>query len=250
MDPVARALTHLVVEPEHRSGLGPPRSARAGSSEGATAVELRYTLDEFDAPPAEENDFLPGGSGYADYAAHEAYYWPYYGIEPGGGPVGGQCKRPSSPTISCPRARSGVRRGEHVHATDGEIGKVEGLVVEPAHGHVTHVLLQEGHLWGRKQVAIPDGRGAAHRRRRHRELDQTRDREPSRGRPHRTELVATLSRHQHEPTPDTAGLEEPVRLGRLLERQRPHSDAQCEDPVLGLDPQPVELVPHAGVMRT
>jgi sporulation protein YlmC with PRC-barrel domain len=42
-----------------------------------------------------------------------------------------------------------------VHATDGEIGKVEGLVVDPAHGHVTHVLLQEGHLWGRKEVAIP-----------------------------------------------------------------------------------------------
>ncbi len=27
----------------------------------------------------------------------------------------------------------------------------------PARGHVTHVLLQEGHLWGRKDVAIPVG---------------------------------------------------------------------------------------------
>ena len=54
-----------------------------------------------------------------------------------------------------PPGEVGVRRGDRVHATDGEIGKVEGLVVEPAHGHVTHVLLQEGHLWGRKQVAIP-----------------------------------------------------------------------------------------------
>jgi sporulation protein YlmC with PRC-barrel domain len=42
-----------------------------------------------------------------------------------------------------------------VQAADGEIGKVEGLVVEPTRGHVTHILLQEGHLWGRKQVAIP-----------------------------------------------------------------------------------------------
>ena len=30
-------------------------------------------------------------------------------------------------------------------------------MVEPTHGHVTHVLLQEGHLWGRKEVAIPIG---------------------------------------------------------------------------------------------
>jgi len=42
-----------------------------------------------------------------------------------------------------------------VHATDGAIGHVEGLVINPGNYHVTHVLLQEGHLWGRKEVAIP-----------------------------------------------------------------------------------------------
>jgi sporulation protein YlmC with PRC-barrel domain len=42
-----------------------------------------------------------------------------------------------------------------VHATDGDIGRVEGLVIDPRNHHVTHVLLQEGHLWGRKEVAIP-----------------------------------------------------------------------------------------------
>ena len=50
-----------------------------------------------------------------------------------------------------------MRRGEHVHATDGHIGKVQGLVIDPESHHVTHVLLQEGHLWGRKEVAIPIG---------------------------------------------------------------------------------------------
>jgi uncharacterized protein YrrD len=48
-----------------------------------------------------------------------------------------------------------VRRGEHVHATDGGIGRVKGLVIDPRNHHVTHVLLQEGHLWGRKEAAIP-----------------------------------------------------------------------------------------------
>jgi hypothetical protein len=50
-----------------------------------------------------------------------------------------------------------VRRGEHVHATDGAIGRVQGLVIDPGDHHVTHVLLDEGHLWGQKMVAIPVG---------------------------------------------------------------------------------------------
>jgi hypothetical protein len=48
-----------------------------------------------------------------------------------------------------------VRRGDRVHATDGEIGEVKGLVIDRGSYHVTHVLLQEGHLFGRKEVAIP-----------------------------------------------------------------------------------------------
>jgi sporulation protein YlmC with PRC-barrel domain len=54
-----------------------------------------------------------------------------------------------------PLGEVAVRRGEHVHATDGHIGKVQGLVIDPQNHHVTHVLLQEGHFWGHKQVAIP-----------------------------------------------------------------------------------------------
>jgi sporulation protein YlmC with PRC-barrel domain len=48
-----------------------------------------------------------------------------------------------------------VRRGEHVEATDGPIGQVKGLVIDPSDHHVTHILLDEGHLWGEKTVAIP-----------------------------------------------------------------------------------------------
>ena len=48
-----------------------------------------------------------------------------------------------------------VRRGEHVFATDGAIGRVRGLVIHPDDHCVTHVLLDEGHLWGQKRVAVP-----------------------------------------------------------------------------------------------
>ena len=48
-----------------------------------------------------------------------------------------------------------ISPGDHVHALDGEIGEVQGFLVDPDDHHVTHVLLKEGHLWGRKEVAIP-----------------------------------------------------------------------------------------------
>lgn len=154
VDPVAREVTHLVIEPEHRSGLGrlvPLDLVDSGTGE----VRLRCTLEEFEKlPHAEETDFLPGGSGYQDYAQHEAYYWPYYGLEGGADPAVANASGILT-RETLPPGEVGVRRGETVHATNGEIGKVEGLVVEPTHGHVTHVLLKEGHLWGRKQVAIP-----------------------------------------------------------------------------------------------
>jgi hypothetical protein len=58
---------------------------------------------------------------------------------------------------SVPLGEVEVRHRDCVHATDGEIGLVEGLVIDPGNHQVTHVLLQEGHLWGRKEVAIPIG---------------------------------------------------------------------------------------------
>ncbi len=156
VDPVARTLTHLVIEPEHRSGLGRlvPLDLVTPDPDG---VQIDCTIDEFDAlPHAEENDFLPGGSGYEDYEAHEAYYWPYFGIEGAAEPlVANASAIVTHDTL--PPGEVGIRRGDRVHASDGEIGRVEGLVVDPRQGHVTHVLLQEGHLWGRKEVAIPIG---------------------------------------------------------------------------------------------
>ena len=154
VDPVALSLTHLVVEPVHRSGLGRLVPLALVEADG-TSVRLRCTSEQLRALPlAEETDFLPGGSGYEDYAAHEAFYWPYFGLEGGGSSfvtnASGIVTRDALPP-----GEVGVRRGERVHARDGEIGKVEGLVVDPSQGLVTHVLLQEGHLWGRKQVAIP-----------------------------------------------------------------------------------------------
>ena len=48
-----------------------------------------------------------------------------------------------------------VHRGTHVEATDGYVGKVDEFVVNPENGHITHLVMREGHLWGQKDVIIP-----------------------------------------------------------------------------------------------
>jgi sporulation protein YlmC with PRC-barrel domain len=68
----------------------------------------------------------------------------------------GEPKAPQEVTVdSVPYGEVEVHRDLTVLATDGEIGQVEGLVVESGGHHVTHVLLQKGRMWGHKEVAIP-----------------------------------------------------------------------------------------------
>ncbi|HUZ42042.1 MAG TPA: hypothetical protein VMU68_11710 [Acidimicrobiales bacterium] len=166
VDPVARALTHLVVEAKHRQGMGHLVPIDLVSSSGAE-IHLRCTVTQFEElDDAEETQFLPGARGQWGYGQDQMLSHPYYGLGMSGigvtGMMGGMGigMSPSPQPITSDRVPVGeveVRRGEHVHATDGSIGQVQGLVVDLHDHHVTHVLLDEGHLWGKKRVAIPIG---------------------------------------------------------------------------------------------
>jgi hypothetical protein len=54
-----------------------------------------------------------------------------------------------------PAGELAVRRGARVEATDGHVGHVDEFVVNPENGHITHLVMREGHLWGRRDVIIP-----------------------------------------------------------------------------------------------
>jgi sporulation protein YlmC with PRC-barrel domain len=56
-----------------------------------------------------------------------------------------------------PSGHLAVRGDQHVHSTDGEVGKIRAVMVDADSGQATHILLQEGHLWGKHEVAIPWG---------------------------------------------------------------------------------------------
>jgi sporulation protein YlmC with PRC-barrel domain len=160
IDPVGMIVTHLVVEPKHRRG--PGRLVSLDLVDATTpTVQLgcdRAAFAELEA--AEETQFLPGPV-FGGYGLGQLLSWPYYGLGSGGtsrGRLGGEGLVYQAVTYDkVPLGEVAIRRGERVHATDGEIGRVEGLVLDPADRQVTHVLLQEGHLWGRRTVAIPIG---------------------------------------------------------------------------------------------
>ena len=162
IDPVSQTLTHLVVDPKHGQKVGRLVPVDLVESTEQT-IRLRCTTAEFDAlEQAEEKQFLPGARGRWGYGQAQMMSWPYYGLGGMGmGGIGmlGVATMGASPEVitrdRVPVGEVEVRRGEHVHATDGDIGRVQGLVVDPADHHVTHILLDEGHLWGKKEVAIP-----------------------------------------------------------------------------------------------
>jgi hypothetical protein len=151
VDPLSETVTHLIVEPRHRHArarLVPVAMIDADDAE----LRLRCSAVTFHAlQHAQETDFLP----VRDTPPTEYPYaglggaltmlpWPYYA--------------PAHEVRTHERIPPGeveIRRGEHLHATDGTIGKVDGLIVGHEGEHVTHVLLQEGHLWGTRQVTIP-----------------------------------------------------------------------------------------------
>jgi sporulation protein YlmC with PRC-barrel domain len=153
IDPVAQKLTHLVVAPKHHGGLDKLVPVHMVDAVEGDHIQLSCTRAQFAGlDDAEDTQFLPTDSNVLGYQPGNALLWPFFSrLTPG--------LSHHAPILSdrIPMAEVEVNRGDQVHATDGFIGSVHGLVIDPADQHVTHVLLQEGHPWGHKQVAIPIG---------------------------------------------------------------------------------------------
>lgn len=161
VDPVAERLSHLIVASAGPVGsrLVPVEQAAIGED----GVHLSCTRDELARmEPAVQTHFIAPQDveSHYGYTSDQVRYWPFFALGPG--PSAAVLAAPEPvlrPVIEqedrVPAGEVRVRRGERVRATDGRIGRVRGLIVDAADDAVTHVLLDEGHLWGRKQVAVP-----------------------------------------------------------------------------------------------
>lgn len=54
-----------------------------------------------------------------------------------------------------PAGEMAIHRGASVEASDGHIGRVEEFLVDPNDKHITHLVLQEGHLWHKRELSLP-----------------------------------------------------------------------------------------------
>src|SRR5215831_15882341 len=132
IDPAAGSVTHLVITPGHERAAGRLVPVDLVDAEGGE-ISVRCSLAEFDRlEHAAERELVTGME---------------YGTQPG------HPRMVIEDVV--PVGETDVGPGEHVHAVDGEIGRVQGFIVDPGDHRVTHVLLQEGHFWGHKEVAIP-----------------------------------------------------------------------------------------------
>ncbi|MBP0456540.1 PRC-barrel domain-containing protein [Streptomyces montanisoli] len=160
VDPIAQCVTHLVVGPGSDGDKLVPVELVDDRAEATALTCDRAAFDKLE--PAEEHRFLQGREGDLGYNPTQVMMWPYFGP---GVAMAGQLSAPvfaPSPYDPKPSAEERVpagevqiHRGDKVEATDGETGRVHGLVVDEADHAVTHVLLAEGHLWGKKTVAVP-----------------------------------------------------------------------------------------------
>jgi len=153
IDPAAGTVTHIVVEPKGRSGLArlvpldivdvTPGQIRIRCTEAEfrNLDAAEETLAEFALGYQAPVQLLPAGWRGADAPAVEGDTIP---------------RIPEQETIDViPPGEVEEHRGDHVHATDGDIGQVHALRIDPGSGQVTHVLVRGGHAWAHKDVAIP-----------------------------------------------------------------------------------------------
>jgi sporulation protein YlmC with PRC-barrel domain len=141
---IKNEVTHLVLRED-----APPSMERlvplnlvSRSEEGRIYINCASTqLDKLE--PYNFVEFIDAQNVSSD---PDTIFWPY--VTPGTHRVAIEGKQ-------IPQDELAFRRGTAVEATDGQVGKVDEFLVNPKTGHITHIVMREGHLWGTKEISIP-----------------------------------------------------------------------------------------------
>lgn len=161
IDPLEKRVTHLVVRPSHGAeGSRLVSIAQAEAAADGGEISLRCTAAEVDAlPNIEEFAYLRLGEAPVadpdwDVGVTNVLAQPYYQsaglVEPSFGmqEVGTVYHR-------IPKGEIEIRRASSVLTKDDRyVGDVEAFIVDDDE-HITHFVLERGHLWGRRDVTIP-----------------------------------------------------------------------------------------------
>jgi sporulation protein YlmC with PRC-barrel domain len=161
VDPLTRSVAHLVVEPHHRHWLArlvPVALVRAEHERNTIALECtiaearRLELVQHSAFLRLGDELVVDDPDW-EVGADGVLVLPYYGAD--ASPAREALETAVYDRI--PKGEIEIRRSSVVlSADDRRVGHVEGLVVDWEE-HITHVLLERGHLWGKREVTIPIG---------------------------------------------------------------------------------------------
>lgn len=148
INPVNERVTHFVVTEKafpNIERLVPVDKILVSSP---NSIQLRCSqTDLSDMDSFEETDFIEAGQLESSFPYSVPYeVWPYAMYEAMPMPFEHE---------HIPAGEVVIRRGTPVKATDGEVGKVDEFLVEPENNNISHLILREGHLWGKKDVTIP-----------------------------------------------------------------------------------------------
>jgi hypothetical protein len=156
INPVVDRVTHLVVREDSSPNTEYIVPVDVVSETIADTIQLRCSKAELEKmAPFVQTEFVKEkmadlytgyGGGYG-YGMADNYFWPYASSE--------STVYVSTDYQQIPPGELAVRRGTRVEATDGYVGRVDEFVVNPENGHITHLVMREGHLWGQKDVIIP-----------------------------------------------------------------------------------------------
>jgi len=160
IDPVAKRVTHLVVRTRDGIERLVPVALAGGDDDGGLTLTCSAAEAE-KLPPVQEFEYLRAGESHAedpawDIGIEDMLAMPYYsatglGIDPG--VADGSLARTYD---RIPKGEAEVRRASGVYSADGHhLGHVEGFVVDGE--DITHLVLERGHFWGRRDVTIPAG---------------------------------------------------------------------------------------------
>jgi sporulation protein YlmC with PRC-barrel domain len=164
IDPTTKRITHLVVDPSHEELVGArlvPVDLAKGSNDESSGISLSCTIEEASKlPDVHEFAYLRVGEFPLDdpdwdVGIQDVLATPYY--ESTG--LGYAGDLPTNVGVTYDRIPKGdveIRRSSPVYSSDQHhLGHVDGFVVDGE--HVTHLVLERGHLWGRREVTIPIG---------------------------------------------------------------------------------------------
>jgi sporulation protein YlmC with PRC-barrel domain len=148
LNPVSRLVTHIAIKdkklPDGGTRLVPVSKVASATAKQITlncAIEdvtkmAPFIVDDLIQETPEDGAEVEGGVYTSQYVINNTGY-------------------DDIQQESIPNDEMALHSGMEVEASDGKIGKLDALVLDPKSGAVTDLLMRKGHLWGAKDITIP-----------------------------------------------------------------------------------------------